>query len=1324
MGWIPAAVRCGAVFVVVLACLAGCADESPPSPTAIEGSIDLRGWDFRRDGIAALDGQWQLEWGRFADPKAVPLDAQAIEVPGAWNEAAQGTANPSPFGFGTYRLKIQCQPGSPLALSLPVEHSAVRWFVNGALIARQGDPGSSAERARAAQNQQIVPIDAAVCPLNLVAHMSNFDVRRGGLMRSVELGDREQLLARRESAVMRDTATIGGLFVMGVLPLLFFFISRRQDRSPLYFGLFCLSFACGMGVSGTRLFQPALASLGWGGYLQVGFITWYALITLFALFLHALYPNGIGSRAVRWIVAWALLSCGFVLLTPASVFSFLSPTALVGGGLVAAYLVWRLALLWRQGRSSAALLLGGLLVFSGSIIHDTLQFQHVTRNTWVPYGVVLFVIAPALLLARRLSRALAAEERLAIEQRERADLLVRSTKAGVLDWDAISNRSTYSDRYREMLGFPVGPNAADPPPFRELLHPDDHDRVHGSFIRQLRDRSLKSGVRMNEPMDYRLRRADGEYLWIHAEAISVCDHGGRTLRFICSFIDISQAKRHEIEMADRVKFINDLFDSLPIALSMRDTQGRYVFANRTWEKYYGLDRTKVIGGSARDQLSSEEAAAVEALDREVLERGPDNPLYSPDVPFRGRDYTQTRTVMADARNEPVGVVIATQDVTEQRAMQRRLDSEQHRIELVVRAARVGIVDWDGHTHDTYYSPRFREIRGYPPDADTSDWPDYFKVMIHPDDREWVTKRWVTFIRGKGPEGPHGEYYSPEEYRMLRADGSYTWVQVSGMAVRDEKGLVLRWIAAIIDITQRREQDQALRASHDQIAAQAALLERQNETLKENVRLREEVERIGRHDIKTPLNSIVAVPRLLREERRLGPEADELLGIVERAGYRILSMVNLSLDLYKIEQGSYVFRPDAVDLEDLVKKVVADVRMHAASKQVKLQVELAPQLYAWAEELLCYSLLANLLKNAVEASPEGATVRVSTARMDDAMLVLRIHNEGVVPEAVRTNFFQKYATLGKASGTGLGTYSARLMARVQNGDIEMETSQAAGTTLSVRLNAAPPGAVPATVRHAAERRGLEPMAIAALPPMRVLLVDDDEYNLLIVRRFLPDPPFTVNTAINGRVALAAADLQWPDVVFMDLDMPVMGGLQAVQELRAMERASGAARCTMVALSSHEDDETRQRSLAAGFDRYLTKPVTREAIHETLLELALPAVVRPKATSAPPANERRAASIADAVVLDADVQAVLADFMVSRKALIAAMQQAMAQGDRAEVRRIAHQLTGSFGLYGFRWASEQSRHIENDFSKIEPADLSRLAGELREHLDSVEIRFEPL
>jgi CheY-like chemotaxis protein len=240
-------------------------------------------------------------------------------------------------------------------------------------------------------------------------------------------------------------------------------------------------------------------------------------------------------------------------------------------------------------------------------------------------------------------------------------------------------------------------------------------------------------------------------------------------------------------------------------------------------------------------------------------------------------------------------------------------------------------------------------------------------------------------------------------------------------------------------------------------------------------------------------------------------------------------------------------------------------------------------------------------------------------------------------------------------------------------------------------------------------------------MRVLLVDDDEYNLLIVRRLLPSPPFEVSTAINGRVAVAAAERQWPDLVFMDLDMPVMGGLEAVAKLREHERASQARRCTMVALSSHEDEPTQKLALAAGFDRYLVKPVTREAIHATLLELYTPgaAALQPPPPFAPAHNGQ--AQPADVVLVDADIEPVLADFMASRRLLIEALDQAMRQDDRAEVRRIAHQLAGSFALYGFGWASERSRWLEKNFREAAPAEVQALAGALREHLDTVEIRF---
>jgi PAS domain S-box-containing protein len=1293
--------------------VAGLAAPAAGAPVAQGGALDLSAWNFERDGIASLDGEWEFFPGQLLAPGQQAAAApQLLRVPGPWNAALDGGR-----GFATYRLRVACPPGGvpSLGLALPFQHSAMALYVNGQLLARQGVPGATPGEEKPALATQAVALGERGCPLEFVAQVSNFQLFRGGLMRSIQLGTTKQLAERREAALTRSLLAIGAVLVVSFLSLIFF-AWRRQDRIPLFFGVYCLSFAISLGLAGERPLQPLVAGLDFAGQFRLLLTVWFFGLSMFPLFLRALYRSEIGPWPVRAIVAFSLAGVLLALLTPIQVFSYSAPVLQAGSVVIALYMTFVLVRAFWLGQRGAGILLVGLAVLVAAVAHDVIFFQHLLSSSMLPFGVVGIVLAPAILLAQRFARALAAEEARVIEQRGRTDMLMRATKAGLLDWDAFNNVVGYTERYKEMFGYPADARAEALPSFRDMLHPEEREHVFGLFLQQLRDRTVRDAVRQYQPLEYRMRRADGEYIWVHAEGIGVCGTDGRTLRFVCSFIDISASKRHEIEMSNRIKFINDLFDSVPLGLALRDPEGRYLFVNRTWERYIGLKRESVIGTSLGD-VKDPAAESTLALDREALALGPGATTTARDYDYNGRRYMQTRTVMVDSEGQRIGVLVASLDITDKYATEQALAMERERLRLLVRSTKAGFGDWDAVRDVVTYTDRFKEMLGYAADADTSAWPSIFEMM-HPEDRERARDQFRAMIRRKSRPGEQ-EPGAPMSYRLRRRDGSCIWIHADGIAQVDDEGRTRRFITSYLDVTAFHEQEDALRASNEQIAEQAAQLERQNEALKENVRLREEVERIGRHDIKTPLNSIVAVPRLLREERKLGPEADELLGIVERAGYRILSMVNLSLDLYKMEQGSYLFRPDAVDLADLVNKVATDVGMHAASKQVRLKVDVGAAPYAWAEELLCYSMLANLLKNAVEASPEGSVVTVGAGAADGGMLLMRIHNQGVVPEAIRDGFFQKYATLGKASGTGLGTYSARLMARVQDGDIEMATSPALGTVLTIRLRAAPAGAVPATVRHAAGRQGIEPLRVAALPPMRVLLVDDDEYNLLIVRRFLPTPPFTVDTAINGRVALAAAELQWPDVIFMDLDMPVMGGLQAVLELRALERATLARRCTMVALSSHEDEETRQRSLAAGFDKYLVKPVTRDAIHETLLELTT--LIGTAAAAPQPQAPEPAPGKDDPVVLDPEIEPILADFVHSRRGLIAGMERAMQGGDRGEVRRLAHQLAGSFGLYGFRWASDQSRAVERDFSQIDAEHLSRVAGELHAHLDTVEIRF---
>ena len=767
---------------------------------------------------------------------------------------------------------------------------------------------------------------------------------------------------------------------------------------------------------------------------------------------------------------------------------------------------------------------------------------------------------------------------------------------------------------------------------------------------------------------------------------------------------------------NQAKFTNDLFESVPVALAMRDPDGKYLVINRTWETYYGLKREEVLGTTPRARASARDAEALLALDRVAMAKGLDSSHSDvTDMMYRDKRFMQTRTAMADSQGKVLGVLIASLDVTERYAMEQALITEQRRLALVVRGAQVGIIDWDGAAHTIYYSPRFREILGHPSDADTSAWPDYFD-LIHSEDRVRVEASFSERLRAKGSEGSQ-ELHEPIQYRLQRADGRYVWIEGVGVSVRDARGESTRFIGSITDITERRAYEEALR---------------------ESVRLRDEVERMSRHDLKTPLNSIIAVPRLLREGRKLDSEEQQLLSIVERAGYRLLDMVNLSLDLFRMEQGTYTFRPQAVDLDDMVRKVIADLDSHAASKNVSVKArregDHSGPLVARGEDLLCYSMLANLLKNAIEASPEDGAVTVTlegsaaretarqgegsaaqgTARQGEAAegkVRLHIHNAGAVPEAVRASFFEKYATSGKAGGLGLGTYSARLMARVQQGDIGMRTSIEEGTTLTVQLAeaaadsaAATPGAPAASDRA--------PTRMPVLPPLSVLIVDDDEFNRLVMRRYLPNPPLEVVMAVNGRAALEAIRHQRFDFVFLDLEMPVMSGYEAAERIRKLEQEERRKATTLVAFSSNDDEASIRRALAAGCDHYLTKPAPRETLWKLLAGDALPAP-EPKPGKQPTAS--------DPVEVDVDLRPTLAAFFVSRRKTLDEIDVSLARGQRAAARRLAHKLAGSFSLYGFKWAAGQCRVLEQTAEGGDRDELTERIEFVRRHLESAQVRF---
>jgi len=504
------------------------------------------------------------------------------------------------------------------------------------------------------------------------------------------------------------------------------------------------------------------------------------------------------------------------------------------------------------------------------------------------------------------------------------------------------------------------------------------------------------------------------------------------------------------------------------------------------------------------------------------------------------------------------------------------------------------------------------------------------------------------------------------------------------------------------------------------------LKKQNDILTENARLREDVERMSRHDLKTPLASIISQTRLLAEEIN-SPEQQKAVRIIEKSGYQALNMVNLSLDLFKMEKGSYAFTPTPVDLAEIIRKIFLDVEDMASIKKTGLKIEIKNRLpekvdsfSVYGEEILCYSMFANLIKNAVEASPDKKDVTVILKAGNTP--TIHIHNSGTVPEEIIDHFFEKYTSRGRSSGTGLGTYSAKVMAETQNGSISMLTSGEEGTTVSVSLPEVPENeimAVPVDKKDPAGNLEILEKELNSLSPMRVLIVDDDAYNREALLRFLNKPNIELEFAENGVKAIEKVKDNLYTIIFMDMEMPIMNGMESMTQIRAIEKGSNLpVKSMIIALSGHDDRQTIDKCLAAEFDDYLVKPVEKTTLYRKIIQWLgtdksigedLPSDRKP---------EKIDLAIDDFIVeIDEDLVDLIPAFIENKRKDITVLEQAINGRDTASVKKISHKLKGSLNIYGFKTASKICHQIETCVAPNEQEGILKNIDLLKKHLTRV-------
>ncbi|MBF0162600.1 MAG: hybrid sensor histidine kinase/response regulator [Magnetococcales bacterium] len=250
------------------------------------------------------------------------------------------------------------------------------------------------------------------------------------------------------------------------------------------------------------------------------------------------------------------------------------------------------------------------------------------------------------------------------------------------------------------------------------------------------------------------------------------------------------------------------------------------------------------------------------------------------------------------------------------------------------------------------------------------------------------------------------------------------------------------------------------ATHLAMHAAHVQLKQQYIALQEMERLRKDMEAISRHDLKTPINGIIGCTDLLLQDTTLSqPDLHKFYRLIRESASQLREMVNMSVSLIKMEQGCYEVTLQPISLLPILHRILADHRAWRERRRIETLMTVDGQpvqdqqvFMVLGDELLCYTLFANLYKNALEASEAGQVVSVTLRT--GAMATVALHNHGVVPPVIREKFFEKYVTHGKKGGTGLGTYSARLMAETQRGSITLHSSEADGTTVTVALRQSP------------------------------------------------------------------------------------------------------------------------------------------------------------------------------------------------------------------------------------------------------------------------------
>ncbi len=431
------------------------------------------------------------------------------------------------------------------------------------------------------------------------------------------------------------------------------------------------------------------------------------------------------------------------------------------------------------------------------------------------------------------------------------------------------------------------------------------------------------------------------------------------------------------------------------------------------------------------------------------------------------------------------------------------------------------------------------------------------------------------------------------------DGSRLPAMVSVTALRDASEAIIGYLLIGTDNTARKhaeaEKDRldrhlqsALQQTHSAMRTAKAAAESAN-------RAKSEFLSNMSHELRSPLNAILGFAQLMDTGRpALTPDQKDSVEQIMQAGWYLLELINEILDLSLIESGKISMSPEPLSLAEVLADCLAMIEPQARTRGIRVSwVGLTCELHVRADRTRVKQVFVNLLSNAIKYNREGGTVELNCETRPDGRVRINVRDTGLgLSSDELAHLFQPFNRLGQAGGveegTGIGLVVSKRLVELMDGSIGAHSSLGQGSVFWVELHAA----------QAVDNSGLVPLdegAPDAAPPPHdagpprhtVLYVEDNPANLRLVRRLLQRRTDLVLIEANdGRQGVELARSAQPDVILMDINLPGISGLAALAILAGDART---AHIPVLALSANAMPRDIERGLAAGFFRYLTKPI---------------------------------------------------------------------------------------------------------------------------------------